>query len=147
MRIASDMAILRQSLRLLLLLLRKLFLGLLNHFLELSHSGNGGRTESVFGDIAPNRSIIEGVLNLSAIRGERVLRWSNFGLGMRAGRRRFCRDWRGRPMLCPDAYTGVNRFHDDGTIIRNTAYRVAYCLTIATPDRDDQIRIRCIQGR
>jgi len=77
--------ILRESLRLLLLLLCKLFLGLLNHFLKLSNGGNRGRTESVFCDVAPNRSAIERILDLSAIHDERVLRWSNLGLGWGRG--------------------------------------------------------------
>jgi len=136
----------RQSLRLLLLLLSKLFLGFRNHFLELGYGGNGWRAESIFCVKSPNRSAVEGILSLSTINDECVLRWSNFGLGMRTGRGRICRDRRRRPMLGADPHTGVDRLHDYGTIIRGTANCGCHCFTVAAPDRDDQIRIRRIHG-
>ena len=49
-------------------------------------------------------------------------------------------------MLGADPYSGVNRLHDYGTIIRNTANCGVHCFTVAAPDRDDQIRIRRIHG-
>ena len=57
------------------------------------------------------------------------------------------RDRSRHPFLDAEAYAGVDWLDDYGTIIGNTTSRVAYCLTMSAPDRDDQVRINRIQGR
>jgi hypothetical protein len=136
-RYAKVMAMLRQSLRLLLLLLlRKLFLGLLDHRLKLSYGGNRGRTESVFCGIPPDRRTVERIVGPSAIKGERIFRWSDFGLRTRAGRRRILIQ-RDRPMLAADSNAGVDWFHDYWTFVRDASSCRSYGLTVGSPDTDD----------